>query len=91
MRKGPLPPPARQDTTPTEAVDRNRRGPAPFAAPEPPDDAESDVELDYRSFEEQCKSRPLPPGIALPPPAGATYSELFSHTYTIEPEDPDEA
>jgi len=91
MRKEALATPPKEDVLRARVVARKRSGRARLAAPGPPDGAESEVELDYQSFEEQCKVQPLPPGIAVPPSAGASYGELFHHTYTVEPEEPDEA
>jgi hypothetical protein len=90
MRKEALPPPPKEGVPRTRAVARKRRGRARLAAPEPPDGAECELELDYQSLEEQCKVKPLPPGIALAPSPGASYGELFHHTYTVEPEEPEE-
>jgi len=91
MRKIALaPPPSRKPAAP-KAANHTLRRTAKDTVQEHPDTEEGELELDYRSFEEQCKARPLPPGTVPPRAPIRSFGELYHWTLPIVTDDLEEA
>ena len=81
--------PSRKSAAP-KAANRKVQRSAKDTVQEHPDTAEGELELDYRSFEEQCRARPVPPGVVPPRVPARSYDELYRWTLSIDPDGPEE-